>query len=163
MKDEGLGATVGNRHRFASAAILLAAFAASLWLFAALHHRSALEDLATQPGGWLGALAIVACSAVVHELLHVAGWKLLASVPPGAITFRPTWRGLGFAAHLGVTIPLRAYRLGLILPTLVLGLLPITLGLAMGHGLLLLWGMFFLLECYADLTVLLAPPRTIPM
>ncbi|HVR40377.1 MAG TPA: DUF3267 domain-containing protein [Thermoanaerobaculia bacterium] len=142
------------RARLGSAAVLLFAFVAALSVFTRVWQRSAFEDLAKQPGGWLGAIAIVACSAIVHELLHAIAWMLVAHVPWRAISFHPTWRGLGLAARVDTPLPARAYKIGVAVPALTLGLIPIVIGIATGSGLWLLWGLFFLFECFADLIVL---------
>ena len=134
----------------ASAFVIVAAFAGSLWSFERIWRRSALEEIAAQPGGWAGAAAIAIASAVVHELLHVVGWRLFGRVPWRSITFRPSWRKMGFVAHVDAP----SDRWSIALPALVMGVLPIAIGCATGRGLIVLWGLFFLLECFADLAEL---------
>jgi len=143
-------------HRLGSAAILIVTFIASLTLFKTIWDRDALEDIATQPGGWWGAIGIVIGSAVVHELLHAIGWRVLANVPWSSIAVRPTWSVMGFAVHSDARVSVRTWRAVTILPAVILGILPIAIGLATGNGLVLLWGLFFFFECFADLTALLA-------
>jgi len=63
---------------------------------------------------------------------------------------------MGFVARVDVPISARAYRAGAALPALVLGGLPIGLGFATGSGLFVAWGLFFLLECFTDVAILLA-------
>ena len=152
-------AVAGVPHFLGSGAILIAAIPGALLLFETLWRRSALEDVARQPGGWMGAVVMAACSAVAHELLHGAGWMAIARVPRSAIAFRPTWRGMGVAARLEAAVPARAYRAGVALPALVLGALAVAIGMGTGNGLFVLWGTFFLLECYTDFAVLLATGR----
>jgi hypothetical protein len=129
---------------------------ASLRLFELIWRRDALADITGQPGGWLGALIIVACSAIVHELLHGFAWHTLARVPWRAISFRPSWRGMGFVAQSALAIPTPAYRSSAALPALVMGVVPIAVGFITGWGLSVLWGLFFLLECFADIATLFA-------
>jgi hypothetical protein len=145
-----------GRHLLGTAAILVILFAGSLRLFEFLWHRDALADITRQPGGWPGAIAIVAASAVLHELLHAFGLRAFARVPWRSITLRPTWRGLGFVARPNVPVPSPAYRGSIALPAVILGVVPIVLGLLMGGGLFVLWGLFFSLECFTDVAVLLA-------
>lgn len=149
-------AMASNRHLLGSAAILVMVFVGSLRLFELLWHRNALADITRQAGGWMGAIIVVACSAVIHELLHGFGWNIFARVPWQSISFRPSWRVMGFVAHVNVPVPTPAYRASAALPALVLGVLPIVLGFVTGFGLLVLWGLFFLLECFGDMAVLLA-------
>jgi len=55
-------------------------------------------------------------------------------------------------------VPVRAaaHRCARILPALVLGGAPLAIGLTIGSGLIVLWALFFLLECFADIAVLFA-------
>lgn len=149
----------GLHHRLGTAVILITGFAASLCGFEAVFNRSAIEDVAKQPGGWLGAVIVVACSAIVHELLHALGWVVIARLPWRSVSVRRTLRVMGFIAYTGTAIPLSAFRISLMLPAVILGGGTIAVGLFSGQGLFVLWGNFFLLECYSDLTVLLATAR----
>ncbi|HWW60073.1 MAG TPA: metalloprotease family protein, partial [Thermoanaerobaculia bacterium] len=142
-----VGDVSARMKRIASAALIVAVVAGSLRLFTMLWHRDALEDLPTQPGGWLGAIAIVIASAVVHELLHAIGWRFIARVP---FSIRPTWSVMGFAAEPDAPVPARTYRIVAALPALLLAVPAILGGLALGNGLVMLWGGFFLLECFSD-------------
>lgn len=143
-------------NRLASAAIIIIVFVASLRLFEVVWHRPAFADIVRQPGQWVGAVIIVIGSAIIHELLHGLAWKILARVPWRSISFRPSWRKLGFVAAADVPMRASAYRTGMLLPALVLGFGSIVAGLMIGNGLVLLWGLFFLLECFADFAALLA-------
>jgi putative zincin peptidase len=134
--------------------IIVTSFIGSLSLFRWLWHRDAFEDIAMQPGGWIGVLLMVIASAIVHEALHAIAWKLFARVPWRAISIRPTWKKMGCAAHLNVRVSTRAYRAGLAAPVVILAFGTIAFGLIANAGLVLLWGLFFLLECFADLTAL---------
>ena len=147
------------RHLLGSAAVFIVVFVVSLRLFALLWARQAFADVAKQPGGWVGAIIVVACSAIIHELLHGFAWKIFGRVPWKSISFRPSWRVMGFVAHVDVPLPASAYRASAALPALVLGGLPIGTGLVTGSGLFVLWGLFFLLECFGDIAVLLAMRR----
>ena len=149
----------GLRHRFGPAVILVTVFAGSLGGFEAIHRRSAVEDVPRQPGGWLGAILVVAVSAVIHELIHALGWIAFAKLPWRSLTVRRTLRVMGFIACTNATMPVPAFRLSTVLPAVILAGGSIATGLAAGQGLFVLWGNFFLLECYSDLTVLLATAR----
>lgn len=118
--------------------------------------RSALAEIPEQPGGVLGALAIAASSAVVHEFLHASGWRFLGHLDWRPLQLRWTWRGLGIRAHVAVPITARSFRGGLSVPVLVMAVLPATLAILTGRGLLLNWSAFFLFECLTDLALHLA-------
>ncbi len=146
----------GLRHRVGTAVFLVAAFAGSLGGFELLHQRSAVTDAVRQPGGWLGAILVVAGSAVLHELIHALGWIAFARVPWRSVSVRRTWRVMGFIACTNTALPVSAYRLSTVLPAAILGGGSLITGLTVGNGMVVLWGLFFLIECYSDITVLLA-------
>lgn len=154
-------AIASRRDLLASAATLIIVFVGSLRLFELLWHRDALADVTKQPGGWMGAIIVVVCSAAIHELLHALAWKISARVPWQSISLRPTWRVMGVVAHLNVPVPASAYRASAVAPALALAGLSIVMGFATGSGLFVLWGLFFLLECFADVALLFAM-RSVP-
>jgi hypothetical protein len=157
MRLGGTYEVVANwRHTLATGVTLVVAWASALALFEMRWQRSALVDLHRQPGGWAGLIVVVALSAVVHEMLHAGAWMLLGRLPPQAIALRLTWQGMGFAARVVSPIPMRAYRLGLTTPFLLMGVLPALVGTVTGNGLFLAWALFFTLECFSDLGSLFA-------
>ena len=156
---ESYAVLAGLRHRLGTAIILVAAFASSVGAFEAIHRRSAFEDATNQPGGWPGVIVVVAASAVVHELIHALGWISLAKLPWRSVSVRRTLRVMGLVVCANTAMPVPAFRLSTLLPAVILGGGSVATGLVSGRGLLVLWGNFFLLECYSDLTVLLATAR----
>lgn len=155
----------GPREAMLAGLVLVVAIAGALFLFEARWGRPALTHASDQPGGWVGAILVVVASAFVHEALHALAWRVRGRVPQGGTALRRTWRVLGFEAALRHPVPLAVFRAGLSVPALVLGLLPFVVGWASGAGLLVLWALFFLLECFSDLVILFAgrgrPPRTL--
>jgi hypothetical protein len=149
--------TVANwRQTLASGATLLVTWASALALFEARWQRSALADAYRQPGGWAGVLVLVAFSAVLHEILHAGAWRLFGQLPRKAIAVRPTWQVMGFAARVILPLSMRAFRAGLAVPFIMMGIVPILAGAVTGNGLFLIWGLFFSLECFSDLGTLFA-------
>ena len=132
-----------------------------LWGFQSVWKRSILSSLTLQPGGWSGALVVVALSAVLHEGLHVLGWRSLGGTAWGSVSWRLAWRGLGLVALLNTPVSMSAYRTATALPTIILGLAVASAGLVAGIGLLVFWGLFFLFECLTDLALLFAS-RSVP-
>jgi hypothetical protein len=70
-----------SRHLRATAAVLVVAFAGSLTMFEFFWGRDALADISRQPGGWTGAIVVVACSALIHECCMAGAWHFLGRVP----------------------------------------------------------------------------------
>ena len=140
----------------AAGATIIAIFATSMAAFELSWGRSALGDLGAQPGGFPGAVGVVAVTAVAHEFLHALGWKVFGQLPPGSISIQSTWRVMGLVARLDVPVPPLTYRAGLLMPALVLGMVVVAAGLAIGHGLPVVWAQFFLLESFTDIASLVA-------
>jgi hypothetical protein len=90
---------------------------------------------------------------VLHELLHAAGWHFFGQVPREAIKFGFKVEYLTPYAHSTQTMSASAYRLGGLLPGLVLGLLPGLLALATGSALLMFIGVIFTFAAGGDLLI----------
>jgi len=142
-----------------TAAIVVVICVCASALFAAVWHRGPFEDLSSQPQGWLGALMLFASGAAFHELLHAFGWKTAAGVAWSDLSLGRSRRKLGLIVKLTVPVRASAYRIGMILPAIVLGIAPILGGLTRDSGLLVLWGSLFLFESFSDLAILLAIRR----
>ncbi len=102
---------------------------------------------------------VYAASAVAHEGLHALAMTLVAGVPWRTIRFGMRWRdGIAYV-HSPVPMTVRAYRVVLAVPGVVLGLLPALLGLALGNGWLVLYGYVMLASALGDAVMLrlLAP------
>lgn len=67
-----------------------------------------------------------------------------------------SWKGLAPYAHCAEPMRASAYRLSIILPGLVLGILPGTLGIVLLSWPLLLWGLLMTIAAGGDLAVLWA-------
>jgi hypothetical protein len=147
-----------SRHLLMAGGLLIATLVVALWLFMRL---SPVWDWASQPGGWVGVALLVALSAMVRELLRVISWLVVGRVRWSAVSFILTRRGLGLTAILRAPIPVTAFRIAAIVPTLVLGLVPLGIAFATHSGLVALWGAFLLFEGLAD-CALLAAIRRLP-
>lgn len=111
------------------------------------------EGLLTAITPWILVPALL-LSILVHEGLHALGFLLLGGAPRSAVHFgihRPT---LSPFAGCRVAVTANGYRGAVMLPSLVLGVLPVAIGLAIGHGFLLVWGAFMLHAATGDLIVL---------
>jgi hypothetical protein len=91
---------------------------------------------------------------IAHELLHALGWAISARRPLSAIRIGVNWRGVSPYAHLKDPMPVQAYRIGAILPAVVMGLLPAGVAIVLGKPLLMAWSLFFLFTAGGDFVVL---------
>ena len=99
-------------------------------------------------------LVVYLFSAVVHELLHALAMVLYARAPVRSIRFGLRWReGVAFV-HTDEPMTIRAYRVVLAFPGVVLGLLPTFAGLGVGNGWLTFYGFIMLVSAVGDMAVL---------
>lgn len=93
---------------------------------------------------------------LVHELLHAAGYLWVGGVPKTAVKIGMKWAYLTPYAHCKAPLTARAYRISVLLPGLVLGILPGLAGVALGSLPLLLWGALMVVSAGGDSAVLWA-------
>jgi len=108
-----------------------------VYLFTTLH--GALQGRVE----WLDVLLVIAVllvSIVVHELIHGITWRLVAKRSPATITYGVHWKTMTPYAHISGPMEVNAYRLGGLMPGLVLGIMPYMLSLVLGNGSLLWFG-----------------------
>jgi hypothetical protein len=86
----------------------------------------------------LAALLIV--SSGVHELLHGLTWMIFGKQPFSAVKFAVNWKTMTPYAHLKEPLEVNAYRLGGLMPGLLLGICPFLLSLVLGNGALFWFG-----------------------
>jgi len=99
-------------------------------------------------------LVLVVTGILAHEANHGLAWALLGRLPLQRIRFGFQASTLTPYAHALDPLPARAYRLGAILPALLLGGLPFLVGTIVGSPSLALFGMIFVFAAGGDLLVL---------
>jgi hypothetical protein len=97
---------------------------------------------------------ILVVGVVVHELLHALGWAIAARKPWRAFRFGFQLKTLTPYAHCTEPMPARAYRVGVLMPGLLLGLLPLGVGLLSGAGWLFVFGLLFTFVAGGDALIL---------
>jgi len=79
-------------------------------------------------------IAVVLLGVVAHELIHGITWAILGHKPLSAIKFGFLWKTFTPYAHLQEPVEVSAYRIGALMPGLILGILPYILSLLLGDG-----------------------------
>jgi Putative zincin peptidase len=100
------------------------------------------------------AVPAVIVGAMLHELIHAAGWVLFARKPWRSIRFGFKWKTLTPYAHCREPMPAAAYRWGAVLPGVLLGFLPAVAGMITGDGWSTVFGILFLVAAAGDGIVL---------
>ncbi len=99
-------------------------------------------------------LPVIGISIVVHEGLHLAGYRLFGKLPAGRVRWGITLWPLTAYIHAAEPVTVRAYRLLVALPGVVLGAVPAVAGIAAGSGELTIYGFFMLISAGGDIAVL---------
>jgi hypothetical protein len=100
---------------------------------------------------WQILMPLIIIGTVIHELLHGIGWMIAGKVGWQKMKFGINWKGLVPYAHCSQAMPLNKYLVGVLLPYLLLGLLPLIIGLLMGDFFLLLSGIIFSIAATGDI------------
>ncbi|GAB4474494.1 MAG: DUF3267 domain-containing protein [Anaerolineae bacterium] len=98
-------------------------------------------------------LPVLAVSIVIHEGLHGVGFWLFGRAPLRAIAFGMKWEYLTPYAHCRVPIRARGYRIAVLLPGLITGVLPALAGIGTGIGWLTLYGILMTTAALGDVLV----------
>jgi hypothetical protein len=99
-------------------------------------------------------MGVFILGAVVHELLHGLTWAVFCRNGLKSIKYGVYWKVLTPYCHCKEVLPLKQYAIGGLMPGLMMGLLPVLAGIATGHFLLFLFGLFFSLAAAGDLLIL---------
>jgi hypothetical protein len=97
---------------------------------------------------FIGAILI---GVILHELLHAIGWMVIGKVK---------WHDIEFGimsltpyAHCKVPVSASTYRIGILLPGIVLGLIPGWIGCIVNNGWLVAFGLVMFVSAAGDLMV----------
>jgi len=101
-------------------------------------------------------ISLLFAAIVVHEGLHGVGFALIGKIPRSKIGFGVKWLTFTPYCHCAEPMSAAAYRWAVALPTLVLGVVPGLLGLALGSFTLAFWAVIMLVSGSGDLAILWA-------
>ncbi len=99
-------------------------------------------------------LLVILGGIVVHELIHGITWMLCGNKPRSTIKFGFQLKTLTPYAHCTEPLEVHAYRLGGLMPGLLLGIGPLLAGMVTGSGVLTIFGLFFTLAAGGDFLIL---------
>jgi hypothetical protein len=102
--------------------------------------------------GWESLLPVLLIGVPVHELIHGIGWVLFGKISIRDVRFG--LKSLTPYTHCKVPIRAKAYRMGAFMPGLMLGILPYVIGIMVGNGWIMAFGLLYILAAGGDLLVL---------
>lgn len=88
---------------------------------------------------------------IIHELLHGLTWGQFASNGLKSIKFGVKWKFLTPYCHCKEPLKVKHYRIGIAMPLIVMGIIPSIIGLIIGHGGVLSFGIFFIWAAVGDI------------
>lgn len=91
---------------------------------------------------------------IIHELLHGLTWGYFASNGLKSIKFGVKWKFLTPYCHCKEPLKVKHYKLGGAMPLIVMGIIPSIIGLIIGHGGILSFGMIFTFGAGGDIIAL---------
>jgi hypothetical protein len=91
---------------------------------------------------------------IIHEAIHGFTWMVAGRKSLKTIRFGINIKALTPYAHCNEPLTIRVYRLGTLMPGVLLGIIPYLLGLLSGYGGIMLFGLLFTVAAGGDALVL---------
>ncbi|MBN2349445.1 MAG: DUF3267 domain-containing protein [Bacteroidales bacterium] len=91
---------------------------------------------------------------IAHELLHAIGWMIMTGKGFRNISFGIIWELMAPYAHIKIPISILAYRIGIILPLILVGIFPGVYGLVTGNVEWVFFGFIFTVAAAGDIIML---------
>ncbi len=98
-------------------------------------------------------LPVFVVSIVIHEALHGAGYVLFGGARWRDVSFGMNWKALAPYAHCRVAVPVFGYRMSVVLPGVLLGVVPWIAGLLTGSGALTFYGFIMIAAASGDMII----------
>ncbi len=114
-----------------------------------------LLDVETVPASvWVAGLGVLLIGAWIHEGIHGLTAVYHAGLEWKQIQLGIQWKTLTPYFHSKVPISVAKYRVVVLMPLVIMGVLPYGLALLTGNGWLLTFGMAFIITAFGDLLIL---------
>ncbi|MFD2934836.1 DUF3267 domain-containing protein [Spirosoma flavum] len=127
-----------------------------VWPFASIWPVSlnTLTDQSNASVGLLWFMVAMFAGILLHELIHGLTAKWIGRLSWRTIKFGVQWSTITPYCHPTIPITARAYRLVVVMPLIITGLLPYGFALATGSGWLCALGILFTLAAAGDMMIL---------
>ncbi len=99
-------------------------------------------------------LYILIGGIIIHELLHGLTWGYFATNGLKSIKFGVKWKFLTPYCHCKEPLKVKHYKIGGAMPLIIMGIIPSIIGLIIGHGGVLAFGIFFTWAAVGDIIAL---------
>ncbi len=95
-------------------------------------------------------MLVIISGIVAHELLHGFTWSLYTKRRWRSIKFGIMWEMITPYCHCEEPLKMKPYRIGTLMPAIVLGFIPSIVAIVIGHLPLMLFGFFFTFAAGGD-------------
>ena len=128
----------------------------SFWIFYELWGNSInfVGELLIIKSNLIWSLLAVLLGVVFHELLHAFAYLVLTKGDYNNISFGLIWNSLSPYCHYSAAILVWKYRVSVLLPGMVIGLIPLVIACFIGSFPLYVFGILFTLGAAGDFTIL---------
>lgn len=99
-------------------------------------------------------LVVLFAGVIVHELIHGLFWSFFTKKGFLSIKFGIMWSSFTPYCHCKEPMKLKYYRVGAVMPAIVLGFIPAIISIFTGNFGLLVFGLFFSIAAGGDLLML---------
>jgi len=96
-------------------------------------------------------LLVLIVGIIIHELLHGLTWAYFAPSRLKSIKYGVKWKYLTPYCHCKEPLKVKHYKLGAVMPLIVLGIIPSIIGLIIGNGYFLFLGAIFSVGAGGDI------------
>ena len=100
-------------------------------------------------------LVMLVAGIVAHELIHGITWACFAKHGFRSIRFGVIWAMLTPYCHCKEPLTMQHYRIGGLMPLIILGILPLLLAYPLRSVSLLLWGIIFITSAAGDILIII--------
>jgi hypothetical protein len=151
-KDLSVSMVAANIYSLVFAVPLAAVFISLFW---GLWGKNSLVHARDETALQLPLFALLVLLGIfLHELIHGAAWALLGKKSLKTIHYGMNWKVLSPYAHCREPLQVGVYRLGAILPGIILGFIPAIAGILSGMGWIFLYSLIFTVAAGGDMVVL---------
>lgn len=97
---------------------------------------------------------VIIVGIILHEMIHGLSWQFFGHKRLNAIRYGIDPKTLSPYAHCQEPMKIKPYRLGVIMPAVLLGFLPTIWGTIIGNSSIFVFGLFFILAAGGDIFLL---------
>ncbi|MFA6702542.1 MAG: DUF3267 domain-containing protein [Dysgonamonadaceae bacterium] len=101
-------------------------------------------------------IIIIACfiGIILHEFIHAITWMIAAKKSWRTIKFGIIWKTISPYCHCAEPMKIKHYRLGAIMPAILLGVIPLIISYQIGNFIWFFFGFLFILGAIGDFLII---------